>query len=293
MTSELIIRALLNGILMGAIYGVLGMGFSMVYGIVDLPNFAHGVFALWGMYLFLILAESTGIGPYPGFIFVLLVFYIFGILTYKGFLRYILDIEHEMQLVFCLGLMIIFSNLAIIFFGPTSHLLRIEWLEHIVFLGEVSLKTATIVGAGVSVLFVISMEVFFKKTETGKAIRACADNRRGALLIGLNVEKMYTVAIGISLVCSGVAGLAFAPLVPIYPELGFEYAVLACLVAVLGGAGDMKGALVAGFVMGLLLSFQTMFYDLTLSRSILYGIMLVILMLRPTGILGKGKSFAK
>jgi len=135
--------------------------------------------------------------------------------------------------------------------------------------------------------------VFFRKTETGKAIRACADNRRGALIIGLHVNKMYTTAMGVSLVCSAVAGLAFAPLVPVYPDLGFEYAVLACLVAVLGGAGDMKGALVAGFIMGLLLSMQQMFYDLTMARLILYVIMLGLLMFRPTGILGKGKSFAK
>jgi len=293
MTSELVIRALMSGILMGAIYGVLGMGFSMVYGIVDLPNFAHGVYAMWGMYLFLILAKFTGIGPYPGFIFVFLVAYIFGVLSYKVLLKHILDIEHEMQLVFCLGLLIVLSNLALVFFGPTSHLMSIGWLEHIVFLGEISLKTATIVGAVVSILFIISMELFLKKTETGKAIRACADNRRGALLTGLNVGKVYAIAIGISVVCSAVAALAFAPLVPIYPELGFEYAVLACLIAVLGGAGDMKGSLAAGFVMGLLLSLQQMFYDLSLARSILYTIMLAILMVRPTGILGKGKSFAK
>jgi branched-chain amino acid transport system permease protein len=293
MTSELIIRALLSGILMGAIYGVLGMGFSMVYGILDLPIFAHGVYVLWGMYLLAMLVKYTGIGPYPGFIFLFAVAYIFGVLAYKGLLRYILDIEHEMQLVFCLGLLIALSNLALIVFGPTSYLMTVKWLEHIVFLGEVSLKTATIVGAGVAILFIIIIELFFRKTETGKAVRACADNRRGALLTGLNVGKMYTIAIGISLVCSAVAALAFAPLIPIYPELGFEYAVLAVLVAVLGGAGDMKGALVAGFIMGLLLSFQQMFYDLSLSRVVLYAVMLSILMLRPTGVLGKGKSFAK
>ena len=150
-----------------------------------------------------------------------------------------------------------------------------------------------IIGAGVSVLFIICMELFFRRTETGKAIRACADNRRGAVITGLNVNKMYAIAIGISLVCAAVAGLAFAPLVPVYPDLGFEYAVFACLVAVLGGAGDMKGALVAGFIIGLLLSVQQMFYDLTLARLILYAIMLGLLMIRPTGILGKGKSFAK
>jgi branched-chain amino acid transport system permease protein len=293
MTSELIIRAFLSGILMGAIYGVLGMGFTMVYGIVDLPNFAHGVFTMWAMYLFLVLAKSTGIGPYPGFIFIFLLAYIFGVLLYKGLFKYILNIEHEMQLVFCLGILIVFSNMALVFFGPTSELLSIKWLERIVFLREVSLKTATIVGAGVSVLFIIVMEVFFKKTEIGKAVRACADNRRGALLTGLNVGKLYSIAIGISIVCSAVAGLAFAPLVPIHPEIGFEYAVFACLVAVLGGAGDMKGSLIAGFVMGLLLSLQQMFYDLSMTRCVLYIIMLVILMVRPTGILGKGKSFAK
>jgi branched-chain amino acid transport system permease protein len=293
MTWELVLRALINGILMGAIYGMLGMGFSMVYGIVDLPNFAHGVFTMWGMYLFLVMAKFTGIGPYPGFIFIFLFAYIFGVLLYKGLFRYILDIEHEMQLVFCLGILIVFSNLALVFFGPTSELMSIRWLEKIVFLGKISLKTATIVGAGVSILFILLMEVFFKKTETGKAVRACADNRRGALLTGLNVEKLYVIAIGISLVCSAVAALAFAPLVPIHPEIGFEYAVFACLIAVLGGAGDMKGALAAGFVIGLLLSLQQMFYDLSLARSILYTIMLAILMLRPTGILGKGKSFAK
>lgn len=293
MTVELIVRAILSGILMGAIYGVLGMGFTIVYGIVDLPLFTHGVFALWAMYLLWMLVKHTGIGPYPGFLLLFGMAYIFGILLYKAVLRYILDIEHEMQLVFCLGLLIALSNLALIIFGPTSLLLGIDWLERVVFLGEVSLKTAMMVGAGVSVLFIVCMELFFRKTETGKAIRACADNRRGALIIGLNVDKMYMTAIGISLVCSAVAGLAFAPLVPIYPDLGFEYAVLACLVAVLGGAGDMRGSLVAGFVMGLLLSLQQMFYDLTLSRLILYAIMLGLLMFRPTGILGRGKSFAK
>jgi len=245
------------------------------------------------MYLLFILVKHLGVAPYPGFVLLFAAAYLFGIVLYKSMLRYILDIEHEMQLVFCLGLLIALSNLALIIFGPTSLLLSVKWLEHITFVGEVSLKTGLVVGAGISVAFIICMEVFFRKTETGKAIRACADNRRGARIIGLHVDKMYATAIGISLVCSAVAGLAFAPLVPIYPDLGFEYAVLACLVAVLGGAGDMKGALVAGFTMGLLLSLQQMFYDLTLSRLILYAIMLGLLMFRPTGILGKGKSFAK
>ena len=286
MTLELVIRALINGILLGAIYGVLGMGFSMVYGIVNLPNFAHGAFAMWGMYVLIILAEYTKIGPYPGFIFLLLVFFISGLLIYKYMFKYILDIEHEMQIVFCLGLMIIFSNLAIIFFGPTSHLLTVQWLEKIISFGDIALKMATIVGAAVSVLFVILIHLFFAKTETGKAIRACANNRKGALLTGLNVEKMYAIAIGISVVCSGIAGLALAPLIPIHAGVGFEYAILACLIAVLGGAGSMGGALVAGFITGLLLSFQQILYDLSLAISVLYGIMLVILMFRPTGIFG-------
>ena len=293
MTYELITRALLSGILMGAIYGVLGMGFTIVYGILDLPIFTHGVFAMWAMYLLYMLTNHTGVAPYPGFLLLFALAYLFGVVLYKFLLRFILDIEHEMQLVFFLGLLIALANLALIVFGPTSLLLNVRWLERVVFLGQVSLKAAMIVGAAVSVVFIICMELFFRKTETGKAIRACADNRKGALIIGLNVSKMYTTAIGLSLVCSAVAGLAFAPLVPIYPDLGFEYAILACLIAVLGGAGDMKGALVAGFVMGLLLSVQQMFYDLTLSRLMLYAIMLGILMFRPTGILGKGKSFAK
>lgn len=284
--TELAIRALINGILIGAIYGMLGMGFSMVYGIVNLPNFAHGAFAMWGMYLLITLAERAKIGPYPGFILLLSVFFISGLFIYKYMFKYILDIEHEMQIVFCLGLMIIFSNLAIVFFGPTSHLLNIEWLERIMRFRGIAIRTATIVGGAVSVIFVIIIHLFFARTETGKAIRACADNRRGALLTGLNVEKMYAIAIGISVVCSGIAGLALAPLIPIHSGVGFEYAVLACLIAVLGGAGSMGGALVAGFITGLLLSFQQMFYDLSLAISILYGIMLVILMFRPTGLFG-------
>jgi branched-chain amino acid transport system permease protein len=286
MTVELVIRALMNGILLGAIYGVLGMGFSMVYGIVNLPNFAHGAFAMWGMYVLVILAEYTKIGPYPGFIILLAVFFLSGLLLYRYMFKYILDIEHEMQIVFCLGLMIIFSNLAIIFFGPTSHLLNIQWLEKIVRFGDIALKTGAIVGAAVSGLFVMCIHIFFAKTETGKAIKACANNRRGALLTGLNVEKMYAIAIGISVVCSGIAGLALAPLIPIHAGVGFEYAILACLIAVLGGAGSMGGALIAGFITGLLLSFQQILYDLSLAISVLYGIMLVILMFRPTGLFG-------
>jgi branched-chain amino acid transport system permease protein len=293
MTDELIIRALLSGILMGAIYGVLGMGFTMVYGILDLPIFTHGVFAMWAMYLIYLLTNHVGVALYPGFLLLFALAYLFGVVLYKTVLRFILDIEHEMQLVFFLGLLIALANLALIVFGPTSLLLNVKWLERVVFFGQVSLKAAMMVGAAVSILFIVCMELFFRKTETGKAIRACADNRKGALIVGLNVSRMYTTAIGLSLVCSAVAGLAFAPLVPIYPDLGFEYAILACLIAVLGGAGDMKGALVAGFVMGLLMSIQQMFYDLTLSRLMLYAVMLGILMFRPTGILGKGKSFAK
>jgi branched-chain amino acid transport system permease protein len=286
MTFELVIRALMNGILLGAIYGVLGMGFSMVYGIMNLPNFAHGAFAMWGMYVLIILAEYTKIGPYPGFIILLAVFFLSGVLLYRYMFKYILDIEHEMQIVFCLGLMIIFSNLAIIFFGPTSHLLSIQWLERIIRFGDIALKMGAIVGAGVSGLFVICIHLFFAKTETGKAIKACANNRKGALLTGLNVEKMYAIAIGISVVCSGIAGLALAPLIPIHAGVGFEYAILACLIAVLGGAGSMGGALIAGFITGLLLSFQQILYDLSLAISVLYGIMLVTLMFRPTGLFG-------
>jgi hypothetical protein len=100
MTYELIIRAILSGILMGAIYGVLGMGFTIVYGILDLPIFTHGVFAMWAMYLLYMLTNYTGVGPYPGFLVLFAVAYVFGVVLYKSLLRFILDIEHEMQLVF-------------------------------------------------------------------------------------------------------------------------------------------------------------------------------------------------
>jgi branched-chain amino acid transport system permease protein len=230
--------------------------------------------------------SSAGIGPYPGFMLVLFLFFVAGMLIYSGLFRYILDVEHEMQLVFCLGLVIIFSNLAIILFGPVSRLMSVDWLEHVIYLGNIVTVTAKLIGAAVSIGFVIIIHLFLTKTETGKAIRACGDNRKGAKLVGLNVEKMYMIALGISFTCSAVAGLALVPLVAIYPALGFEYAVLAVLVAVLGGAGNMTGALFAGFIMGLLLSFQQIFYDFSLANALLYASMIIILMLKPSGIFG-------
>lgn len=286
MPFDLVIRALVNGVLMGAIYGLLGMGFSMVYGVIKLPNFAHGVFTLWGMYALIKLANYTGIGPYPGFIFLFLLFFIGGVLIYKGLFKYILDIEHEMQLVFCLGILIVFSNLAIILFGPTSLLISIDWLDYVITPWGISMQVTKIVGACVSLISFFLIHLFLTRTETGKAVRACADNRKGALITGLNVETMYAIAVGISVVCAAVAALALVPLIAIYPGLGFEYAVLACLVAVLGGAGSMTGTLISGFVIGLLLSLQQIFYDLSLATAILYIVMILILMIRPTGLLG-------
>jgi len=184
MTTELIVRAILSGILMGAIYGVLGMGFTLVYGIVDLPLFTHGVFALWGCTYY-----SSSQIHWRRTVSGICVSLHSGVCVWRPAIQGAAPIhpEHRARDATCVCPRPVdrFDQLGLDYLRSHIDIAEIELAGASCILGEVSLKTSMIVGAGVSVAFVIGMETFFRRTETGKTIRACADNRRGALIIGL------------------------------------------------------------------------------------------------------------
>jgi branched-chain amino acid transport system permease protein len=282
-----LLQAVLNGLLTGSLYALIGMGLALIFGVMRIVNFAHGAFMMLGMYVTYVLLEHFGIDPYIGFIGAAALLFGIGYLVYQGLLRHISERSDFMQILLTLGLSLILVAGAQLVFGADYHQGRSWLLGRPLRLGDhIALGKPELVSFALAVLLAVVMFLFVMRTTLGRALRAIAQNRYAAPLMGIDVHRVQALSFGMGLAAAGFAGGLLYPVFYVYPEVGHLFTLKAFVMVVLGGMGSIEGAAVAGLVLGVVESLTSLYWGQEWQLAVDFVIFLLVLSLKPSGLFG-------
>jgi len=265
----------------------MAVGLSLIFGVMRVVNFAHGDMMVWGMYLAFVLATRAGLDPYLSFGLCAAALFLLGVAVQRGLVDRIVDAPHEMQILLMLGVALVLENLALAVFGPEparirSALARLAWE-----VGPLYVDVARLVTFVVAIVLTLALWLFLFRTELGRLIRASADNPYGALVIGADVRRIYAAAFGIGAACVGAAGALVAPILPFQPTTGLSLSVTSFNIVIIGGMGSLVGAFIGGLLVSVAESLGAVFLRPSLKELFSFGLLILILLLRPAGLFGK------
>jgi branched-chain amino acid transport system permease protein len=276
---------------------LIALGLSLIFGVMRVINFAHGEMMVWGMYVAYTILLWTGVDPFFSFLVSAVILFFIGYLLQWTIVNRILDFPEAMQVLPLVGMGMVFENSARIIWGPDYISPQSRFALSSLSLGSFMIDVPRLFAFSLAVIITLIVLLFLKKTDTGKSIRAAADNRTGALLVGTDVNKVYAVCFGIGTACVGAAGGLLVPLMPLSPHIGAPFTLISFIIVILGGMGSLTGALVGGLIIGVAESigpevitniFRAIGLDLefphTMKQVVSFFILIVIMILRPKGL---------
>ena len=286
-----IIQYLINGISIGSVYAIIALGYTMVYGIIRMINFAHGDFIMVGAYTLFYtipLMINAGMPAWLAVIAAIVVCVVVGITVEIVAYRPVRGQGSMTALITALAMSLFLENLAMVLFGANPKSVTAVFnLPTVTFLGA-TLQTKYLLTFGIGAFMMVALQLFVKKTKMGKAMRAVPQDKEASTLMGINVNKIITTTFAIG---SGLAAVAALMYCSTYPrcttDMGSMMGLKAFIAAVLGGIGSIPGAMVGGLVVGLVEIFVKVYIAPGWYEAITYGLLIVVLLVKPTGILGK------
>ena len=279
-------QLLAGGLLTGLVFALVAVGLTLVYGVMDVVNFAHGEFLMLAMYAALGLA-LLGIGPLLGLPLVAIALFLFGIVVYRVFVRRLLAGPPEATVFGTFGMLVLLQGVAQATLTSDYQSVPKPPLQGTLHLGPVALSQASLVEGIGALVLTAALFAFVEYTETGRAMRALAEDRVAATLMGIDVQRVNGLAFGIGAACVGAAGSLLMLSYPVYPTAGAPFALTAFVVVALGGFGSIQGALVGALLVGLLEVFGGFYLAPELKLVPVYVAYLAVVLLRPQGLLGR------
>jgi branched-chain amino acid transport system permease protein len=275
------------GILTGLVYGLMALGLSVIFGVVRVVNFAHGEMMSIAMYIAVVLFAAFHLDPLIMLVPIAAVMFTFGYVLQLGLINPFVTRPEHSQFLLVVAIALIIVNTLLIIFGPDAQTIQTSYAYDSYQLGPVIVDASKAYAAAAAIVVTAALFAFFRFTLFGKAIRACADNYTGALVVGLDVKRFYALTFGIGAACVGAAGTMLALIVDVTPMLGPAYTLLAFVIVITGGLGSMAGALVGGVLIGLTEAIAGLLFTPSAKSMFSFGILVLVLLLRPQGILGK------
>ncbi len=276
-----------GGLLTGLVYGLMALGLSVIFGVMRVVNFAHGDMMVLAMYTAFLLFTKLGIEPVPALPLVAGILFVFGYLLQRFLINRFLGVSEHIQFLLLLSIAIIITNVMMMVFGPDARSIQLDASFESYSIGPLVLDKVRVIAAVAAGGVALLLGAFFRYTTTGTAIRACADNPVGARVVGLDVENLYAVTFGIGAACVGAAGCLLVLLVDVHPNLSSDYTLLGFIIVILGGLGSLGGALLGGILVGLSEALSGALIEPSLKSMFSFGLLILVLLLRPHGILGK------
>ena len=288
--SELILMAIVSGALLGIIYGLIGIGMNILYGVMRIVNFAHGEFMMLGAYMAFTLNRSWGLSSLQSIVVILPLFFILGVVLHAIFYERIQraeDPEIASFLIF-FGVSLVITSVILLIWKADPRSVPLPFDRTSIFIGPIFLSTGRLASALICVLVILALSFFLYRTHTGKAVRAIIENRDAVSILGVDVHRVSALVFGIGLAIVAITGCLVTLSFPaITPVMGQTYTNIAFLVIVLGGLGTPLGALLGGLVYGLAESLSSVFLPVALSPVVAFVILIFMVMVRPQGLLGK------
>ena len=287
MAPELVLNVIIAGVLTGLVYGLMALGLSVIFGVVRVVNFAHGEMMTVAMYATVVLFAALQLDPFLAIVPVAGLFFAFGYLLQAGVINPFITRPEHSQFMLLVAIAIIMVNGLLMVFGPDARNVQVDYQLESYEIGPILFDKARLYASAAAVAASAALFAFFKFTRAGKAIRACADNYLGAKVVGLNVKRYYALTFGLGSACVAVAGCAMVLLVDVTPQLGPYYTLLAFVIVIVGGLGSMGGALLGGVLIGVSEAAAGLFIAPSAKSMFSFGLLILVLLLRPQGLLGK------
>jgi len=282
------IQLLLNGIVIGVIYALVAMGLSLIFGVLEIVNFAHGEFYMLGAMLAYFLSMNVGLGYGPAVLVVTAVAVALGYVLYEALLGSLRGQSFERSILLTLGLSMVLQNGAVFLFTTTPRMMQTRYSYSNVIVGDVRVSVMRLFALGLGLLAFAALYLILYRTRVGRAMRGVAQNREAALMVGIDPRAVSRLAVAIGIGLSGLAGAALAPVYAVHPLMGFSFVFKAFAIIIIGGLGNISGAAIAAVALGILESVAGGFLPLVMADALAFIAMIAILLLRPQGLFGRG-----
>jgi branched-chain amino acid transport system permease protein len=284
---DVYLNVIVAGILTGLVYGLMALGLSVIFGVVRVVNFAHGEMMSIAMYLTVVLFSGLGLDPLVMLVPVAAALFVFGYALQAGLINPFIARPEHSQFLLLVAIALIIVNTLLIIFGPDARTVQTSYAFDSFQLGALIVDATKLYAGAAAILVATLLFAFFRFAPIGKAIRACADNYTGALVIGLDVKRLYALTFGIGAACVGAAGVMMTLIVDVTPMIGPAYTLLAFVIVITGGLGSMAGALLGGLLIGLTEALAGLLFTPSAKSMFAFAILVLVLLFRPQGILGK------
>jgi len=288
---ENFVQQLIFALRIGSIYAVIAIGYTMVYGIIKLINFAHGEIMVFGSYFAFLLATYSGLH----FVWILLISMtltaILGMIIEKVAYAPLRKAPRLSALITAIGMSFLLQNIMLLIFKSEPKRMP-ELISMTPFqVGNIQIDSITILTVGLSVLFMVFLQLFIKNTKPGKAMRAVSQDKEVAALMGINVNRIITLTFAIGSALGALGGILYSLMITqVYPTMGIMPGLKAFVAAVLGGIGIMPGAMLGGFLIGMVETFTKAYLSSSWADGIVFLILVIILLVKPAGLLGKNRK---
>ncbi len=287
MTAQILLQTVLSGLLIGLVYSLVAVGLTLIFGVMDIVNFAHGEFLMLGMYASFWGYALWRLDPLFTLPFTALGLFALGALVYRLVIRRIIDAPMLSQVFTTFGLMILFRGLAQYLWRPDFRSVDRTVVAGKVAFAGMQLGLPQVVSAVGAVATTGAVLWFLRGTRLGAALEATAADREAAALMGIDGQKMFALAWGIGAACAGVAGALLSTTYPVFPEVGAGFILIAFVLVALGGFGSVAGAFWAGILVGVVEVVGGFLWDPAYKMVLVLSLYLLVVWLRPQGLLGK------
>jgi len=281
---------LASGMLMGVIYALLALGLTIMFGVMRIVNFAHGEMVMIGMYLGWLLWQTLRLPPLAAAPVAVCLMFGLGYGLQRILVARFVGHPQHAQFILFIGLALLITGGLLTGFGPDPLSIDTPSSFEMVEIGRLALDKGRLQGALAALLIIMLLFVFLRRSSMGAAIRAAADNPVGAQVIGLKVGQVYAVTAGISMACAGAAGTLVAPVFDMHPYLAVEFTMIAFVIVIVGGMGSLAGALLGGLIIGVSESLAALVLDPAMKSVVSYVLLVLVLLVRPQGLFGKGRQ---
>lgn len=285
--SSLILPAVLSGLMMGAVYALIALGLTLIYGVLHIINFAHGSLLMLALFAVYFLHFHLGIDPYLAIPIVLPVFFALGYVLQRGLISPMSSGSEQNVLLITLALSMIIDNLALYFWTSNTRTIDLPYAYNTVEILGAYLPLSRVIAFFGALAAAPLLWLYMAHTRTGSAIRAVAIEKRGAELVGIDVNHTYAVCFGIGTACVALAACLLLPTFYVTPQVGYTFVLVAFTTVVLGGMGSLPGALIAGLLLGVIESLCGLFLGESLGQIGIFLAFILILLFKPSGLLGK------
>jgi branched-chain amino acid transport system permease protein len=282
----ILVAAVLNGLTTGAIYALVALGLTLIYGVLHIINFAHGSLLMLAMYAVFFLNTRAGLDPYLALPIVVPAFFVLGYALQAGIIGRASHGRDQNILLVTLGLALVIDNLALFFWSSSTRTIDVPYGFEVVDLGVALIPIPRLVAFGAALTMAGLLWLFVARTDLGKAIRAVARERQGALLVGIRVSHVFAISFGIGTACLAAAACLLLPIFYVTPQVGYAFVLVAFTTVVLGGMGSFVGALVGGLLLGVVEALCGLFLGESLGQIGIFLIFILVLLFRPTGLFG-------